>query len=106
MNIAFLNQKDSLLCLRLLLLAVDLTEELGCALGQLGRLGVDMPHLEHGLHQLSLQDVGHEVHLALKVQGAVLALSHVLAQSLEFKPFNMNMTARTNWSNFTSVTVA
>ena len=103
MNIAFLNQKDSLLCLRLLLLAVDLTEELGCALGQLGRLGVDMPHLEHGLHQLSLQDVGHEVHLRLKVQGAVLALSHVLAQSLKYKPFIMTTVTR---SHLTSVTVA
>mgnify|MGYP006888862437 CR=1 FL=1 len=40
MNIAFLNQNYSLLCLRLLLLAVDLTEELGCALGQLGRLAL------------------------------------------------------------------
>ena len=103
MNIAFLNQNYSLLCLRLLLLAVDLTEELGCALGQLGRLGVDMPHLEHGLHQLSLQDVGHEVHLRLKVQGAVLALSHVLAQSLKYKPFNMTTVTR---SHLTSVTVA
>lgn len=83
-NMALLYEKDPLLCRRLPLLAVDLTEELGRALGLLGRLGVDMPHLDHRLHHLGVQDAGHEADLVLQGQDAVVSLTHVLAQSLTF----------------------
>ena len=82
-------EMDPLLCLRFPLLAVDLTEELSRTLGLLGRLGVDMPHLEHRLHHLGVQDAGHEADLVLQGQDAVVSLTHVLAQSLTFETFIM-----------------
>ena len=73
----------SLLVLDGPLLAVDLAQELGGALGLVGGLAVDGPHLEDGLHHLGLDDARHQLHLALHRQLPVLRLLDVLAQSLE-----------------------